>query len=108
MRVQPSRLKEAAIHILKGLNATEEEAALAAESLVRADMRGTDTHGATFLKLLADRVSVQMVNLPTRLKVLREDIATGLIDGGNGLGQVAAHRAMRMSLEKAGRAGVGC
>jgi len=108
MRVQPSRLKEAAIHILKGLNATEEEAALAAESLVRADMRGTDTHGVTFLRLLADRVSIQMVNLPTRLKVLREDIATGLIDGGNGLGQVAAHRAMRMSLEKAGRAGVGC
>ena len=58
MRVQPSRLKEAAIHILKGLNATEEEAALAAESLVRADTRGTDTHGVTFLKLLADRVSV--------------------------------------------------
>jgi LDH2 family malate/lactate/ureidoglycolate dehydrogenase len=108
MRVQPSRLKEAAIHILKGLNATEEEAALAAESLVRADMRGTDTHGVTFLKLLADRVNVQMVNLPTRLKVLREDVATGLIDGGNGLGQVAATRAMTMSIEKAERCGVGC
>ena len=108
MRVQPSRLKETAIHILRGLNATEEEAALAADSLVRAEMRGTDTHGVTLLRLLADRVNVQMVHLPTRLKVLREDVATGLIDGGNGLGQVAAHRAMMMSIEKAERCGVGC
>ena len=49
-----------------------------------------------------------MVNLPTRLKVIKEDVATGLIDGGNGLGQVAAHRAMTMSIEKARRCGIGC
>jgi LDH2 family malate/lactate/ureidoglycolate dehydrogenase len=108
MRVQPGRLKEAAIDILKGLGATEQEAALAAESLVRAEMRGTDTHGVTFLRLLSDRVSVRMVNLPTRLSVINEDVGTGLIDGGNGLGQVAAHRAMTMSIEKAERCGIGC
>ena len=66
MKVQPNRLKEVAIHILTGLNATEEEAAVVAESLIRADMRGTDTHGVAFLKLLADRVDAQMVNLPTQ------------------------------------------
>jgi len=108
MKVQPNRLKEAVIHILTGLNATADEAALTAESLVRADIRGTDTHGVTLLKLIADRVNIRMVNLPTQLKIIKEDIATGLIDGGNGLGQVAAHRAMTMSLEKAGRCGVGC
>jgi LDH2 family malate/lactate/ureidoglycolate dehydrogenase len=108
MKVQPNRLKEAVIHILMGLNATADEAALTAESLVRADMRGTDTHGVTLLKLIADRVNIRMVNLPTQLKIIKEDIATGLIDGGNGLGQVAAHRAMTMSMEKAGRGGVGC
>ena len=108
MKVQSNRLKEVAVHILKGLNATEEEATLVAESLVRADMRGTDTHGVTYLKLLADRVDMQMINLPTPLKVIKEDVATGLIDGGNGLGQVAAHRAMMMSIEKARCCGVGC
>ena len=46
MKVQPDRLKEIAVHILKGLDAAEEEAAVVAESLVRADMRGTDTHGS--------------------------------------------------------------
>jgi len=108
MKVQPNRLKEVAIHILKGLNATADEAALTAESLIRAEMRGTDTHGVVFLKLLASRINAQMVNLPTQLKIIKEDMATGLIDGGNGLGQVAAHRAMTMSIEKAQRSGVGC
>jgi LDH2 family malate/lactate/ureidoglycolate dehydrogenase len=108
MRVMPDRLKEITIEILKGLKASAEESVLVAESLVQADMRGIDTHGVNFLKLLADRVEVQMVNLPTRLKVIKEDVATGLIDGGNGLGQVAAQRAMTMSIQKAQGCGVGC
>jgi LDH2 family malate/lactate/ureidoglycolate dehydrogenase len=108
MKVQPTRLKEVVIDILKGLNASDQEARLAAESLVRADMRGTDTHGVTYLKTLADRLDAHMVELPTRLNVLKDDAGMGLIDGGNGLGQVAAHRAMTMSIEKAERYGAGC
>jgi LDH2 family malate/lactate/ureidoglycolate dehydrogenase len=108
MRVMPDRLKEITIEILKGLKASVEESVLVAESLVQADMRGIDTHGVNFLKLLADRVDVQMVNLPTHLKVIKEDVTTGLIDGGNGLGQVAAHQAMTMSIQKAQGCGVGC
>jgi LDH2 family malate/lactate/ureidoglycolate dehydrogenase len=108
MRVMPDRLKETATQILKGIGASHEEAVLVSESLVRADMRGIDTHGVTYLRLLADRVDVQMINLPTPLKVIKEDVATGLIDGGNGLGQVAAHRAMTMSMKQGSRCGVGC
>ena len=52
MKVQKDRLKEVAIAILKGLKATDEEAALVAEILVQADMRGTDTHGVHLLTLL--------------------------------------------------------
>src|SRR5512136_32521 len=108
MRVSPNRLREITVQIVKELGASHEEAALVAESLVRADMRGTDTHGVAYLKVLADRVDAKMINLPTPLKVIREDVATGLIDGGNGLGQVAAHRAMTMSMDKARRCGMGC
>ncbi|MFB3885664.1 MAG: Ldh family oxidoreductase [Thermodesulfobacteriota bacterium] len=108
MRVAPDRLKEITIEILRGLKASAEESVLVAESLVQADMRGIDTHGVNFLKPLADRVDVQMIDLPTRLKVIKEDVATGLIDGGNGLGQVAAQRAMTMSIQKAQGCGVGC
>jgi LDH2 family malate/lactate/ureidoglycolate dehydrogenase len=107
MKVQSGQLKEVAYHILKKLNATDEEATLVAECLVRAEMRGIDTHGVYFLKLLSDRVDAQMIHIPTPLKVVREDETTATLDGGNGLGQVAAHHAMKMNIQKAQRFGVG-
>jgi len=107
MKVKPDRLKRAAIEILKGFKAPDEQAALVAESLVRADMRGIDTHGVHFLTLLASRVDAGMIQIPTHLKVVKDEDATGLIDGGDGLGQVAAYRAMEMSLQKARKFGIG-
>lgn len=107
MKVRPEKLKEFAFHILKGLNATDEEATLVADCLVRAEMRGIDTHGVHFLKLLSDRVDAHMIRIPTEIKVVREDGTTSILDGGNGLGQVAAHRAMKMSIQKARELGIG-
>lgn len=107
MRIQPQRLKEISIEILKGFHATGEEAELVAECLVQAEMRGIDTHGVHFLQLLSDRIDAGMIRIPTELKTVKEDGVTSILDGGNGLGQVAAHRAMRMSIEKARTFGVG-
>ena len=70
-------------------------------------MRGIDTHGVHFLTLLASRVDSRMIRIPTHLQIVRDDAATALIDGGNGLGQVAAHRAMEMSIQKARQFGIG-
>lgn len=107
MKIQAGRLREVSVQILKGLNATQDEAELVADCLVRAEMRGIDTHGVYFLKLLSDRVDVHMIRIPTELKVVREDGTTSILDGGNGLGQVAAHRAMKMSIQKARELGIG-
>jgi len=107
MKVRPERLREIAYSILKGLVASDEEAALVAESLVRAEMRGIDTHGVYFLKLLSERVEAGMIRLPTKLEVIKDQDAIALIDGGNGLGQIAAHQAMSMNIQKAKRFGIG-
>ena len=108
MKVQAERLKEIAIHILKGLHAAEEEAAVVAEALIKAELRGIDTHGVHLLTLLPERVEAGMLQIPTSLTVLKESGATALLDGGNGLGQAAAHRAMGISIRKAKEFGIGC
>ncbi|MBM4306539.1 MAG: Ldh family oxidoreductase [Deltaproteobacteria bacterium] len=107
MKIEPQRLKEISVEILKGLNAADHEAKLVAECLVQAEMRGIDTHGVHFLKLLSDRVDARMIRIPTEIQVIREDGATSVLDGGNGLGQVAADRAMRMNIQKAKELGIG-
>jgi len=108
MRVTPEKLREATVHILKALNATDVEASIVADSLVQADMRGIDTHGVNLLTTLYERVNAGMLEIPTNVKVLKESDATALIDGANGLGQVAVHKAMTISVEKAKQFGLGC
>jgi LDH2 family malate/lactate/ureidoglycolate dehydrogenase len=108
MKVQAERLNEIAIQVLRGLHATEDEAAVVAEALIQAELRGIDTHGVHLLTLLPERVEAGMLQIPTSLTVLKEDGATALLDGGNGLGQAAAHRAMEISIRKAKEFGIGC
>ena len=105
--VTPERLKEVVIEVLKGLGAAEDEAPLVAESLVRAEMRGTDTHGLPYLKLLVERIDARMVSVPTRVTVLKDEGATVLLDGGNGIGQFAGWKAMGRSIQKAREFGIG-
>ena len=108
MKVQADRLKEIAIRILTGLHAGEEEAVVVADALVKAELRGIDTHGVHLLTLLPERMEAGMLQIPTKLTVVQESGATALLDGGNGLGQAAAHRAMGISIRKAREFGIGC
>ena len=105
--VTAERLKEVVMQVLTGVGAAADEAPIVADSLVRAEMRGTDTHGLPYLKLLVERVAARMVSLPTRVTVLKDEGATALLDGGNGIGQVAGWRAMELSVRKAREFGVG-
>jgi len=103
----PELLKQVAVTILRGLNSTEEEAELVAESLVRANMRGIDTHGVNYLKLFSDRVWAHVMDIPTKIRLIKDADTTAVLDGGNGFGQVAGHRAMRTSIQKGHNFGIG-
>ncbi len=105
--VTPERLTEIVVEVLNGLGAGKDEAPIVAESLVRAEMRGTDTHGLPYLKLLFERVEARMVSLPTRVSIVKDEGATVLLDGGNGIGQFAGWTAMETSIRKAREFGVG-
>jgi len=107
MKVTSELLKQVAVTILRGLNATDEEATLVAESLVRANLRGIDTHGVNYLKPLSDRVRAHVMDIPTNIRLIKDRDAIAVLDGGNGFGQLAAHRAMRVSIQKGRNFGIG-
>lgn len=107
MIVNAEYLKEVAVEILKGLGEKEKRAREAADILVRADMRGISTHGTYLLTLMARRVEEKVLNIPTSIKMVSDNYATSVIDGGNGLGQIAASEAMKTSIAKAREFGIG-
>jgi len=86
---------------------SEGDAAIMAGCLVRADLRGVDTHGLQFLPQYLDRVRRGMVNPKPNLVVERITPIIGLLDGQNGYGFVVATRAMAAAIEMAKEFGIG-
>jgi len=99
-------LETAITEYLQAVGAESHEARQVADVLLQADMRGIRTHGCVYLPIIAERIKHGLINLPTRLKRITDDKATAVIDGSNGLGQVAAAEAMKLCIHKAGEAGV--
>ena len=104
--ISEKKLNKVISEILKGYGENEESALLAADCLVKADMRGVSTHGTYLLIPMLQRVKAGMLDLPTKITLVKEDNATSIIDGGNGLGQLAARKAMDISIKKAKKYGI--
>jgi LDH2 family malate/lactate/ureidoglycolate dehydrogenase len=84
-----------------------EDAGIAAECMVQADLRGVDTHGVMRLPGYLDRIRRGLVNPRPEIKVRRVTPVSLAVDGDNGLGQVVATRAMREAIAVAGNFGCG-
>src|ERR1019366_5681379 len=86
---------------------SEEDAATMAGCLVRADLRGIDTHGLQFLPQYLDRLRRGLVNPKPDLVVERVTPVVGALDGQNGYGFVVATKAMAAAMDMAREFGVG-
>lgn len=107
MRFAIDELRKSVVKILKAFGENPQEAEWVADCLIKADMRGVSTHGIFLLRSIANRVRAGMLVLPTELEVIMNDGATALVDGKNGLGPVAGHKAMEICIEKAKQYGIG-
>jgi len=100
-------LKEYAARYLTRWGITDEDAAIAADVLVSADMRGVDSHGLIRLQnYYGSRLEQGLIDPRAALTVLRETATTLSIDANNGLGHPAGVKAMRLCIEKARQAGL--
>ncbi len=107
MVVSAQQLRMCAQAILEGTGETAEQAQTAADFMARCDARGISTHGSHMLNLIYARRKVGQLRFPTQVETLRDDGATALLDGNDGLGQVGAAYAMGLAVEKARKYGVG-
>lgn len=105
--VDPATLGSYCTGVLVGLGVPEDQAALVADSLVEADLRGVESHGVHLMALYADRLRGGHLLGRTEVRVVRDDGATAVLDGGRGLGQIAGVAAVDLAVAKAREFGVG-
>jgi LDH2 family malate/lactate/ureidoglycolate dehydrogenase len=94
------------VEVLQKLGVPREEAAITAKTLVMSNLRGVDTHGVIRLPYYAAKLKGGGLKPSLNLTTEKETIATALLDGHDGIGQVISHRAMEMAIRKAKQAGV--
>lgn len=106
MRIAYQALLAAAAKILLACGENEENAAITAKSMCRADARGITTHGTYLLTPIWKRVKAGQLTLPTNAVLETDSGATAIVDGGDGLGAVAGELAIRTAIKKAREFGV--
>ncbi|HOE70713.1 MAG TPA: Ldh family oxidoreductase [Brevefilum sp.] len=100
-------LKDYVARFFIALNVPEIDAHIAADVLVSADLRGINSHGVIRLhSYYGDRLMKGAIDPASTIQVIQESPATLALDGGNGLGQVVAYRAMSRCIELAEQAGL--
>jgi len=105
----PELVESFIVDIFKSIGVPETEAAVCADVLVAADMRGIASHGVSRLKpIYYDRiVHKQIQSATTEFEIVRDRGATAVVDGHHGMGMVIARRSMEMAIEKARQYGIG-
>jgi L-2-hydroxycarboxylate dehydrogenase (NAD+) len=92
------------------LGVPPQDAEIAANVLVMADLRGVDTHGVIrfnprgwYVKWLRDG---EMTAAPN-IQIVSDAASSALLDGDRGIGMVIGHRAMELAMKKAKDSGIG-
>ncbi len=108
VRVPAHSLRRTTAAIFEKMGERPEDAALAADTLVGADLRGIATHGVSItLKHYISFYRDGTVKARPDWRTVRETPAIATIDADRGLGIILGHKAMRLAMDKARNVGVG-
>jgi LDH2 family malate/lactate/ureidoglycolate dehydrogenase len=106
-RVPAPDLREFTKGVFIAAGVPSQDAALEAEVLVWANLRGVDSHGVLRIPWYVELLANGDMNPRPNIRVERETTATVLIDGDRALGPVVTTAAMRHAIDKARGAGIG-
>jgi L-2-hydroxycarboxylate dehydrogenase (NAD+) len=93
--------------VFVSIGSSEEHAILAATGLLKADLRGIDSHGIARLVGYVRLWEAKRANARPRIQLVHETPSTGVVDGDGGLGLVVAPFAMNIAIQKARQVGSG-
>lgn len=105
--VQADKLRQFTEGVFSHMGCSEKDCKQAADVLLRADLRGIDSHGVARLPGYVRLWEVGRINPTPNIKIIHETNSTATIDGDSGLGLITAPYAMRLAIKKAEEHGSG-
>ena len=100
-------LRQFAHDVFAKIGCPPDDARLAADVLLNADLRGIDSHGLARLTGYVRLWEAKRVNSHPSIRVTYETPSTGVVDGDQGLGLVVGPYAMQIAIDKAKTCGTG-
>jgi len=79
----------------------DDDAQLTADSLVKADLHGVESHGTVRVPIYAERLRRGAIAARPKVAIVRQTRCTAVMDDGNGMGQVMGQRAIALAIERA-------
>lgn len=108
VRISISEAKDRITAIFMKAGVCEEEAAIIADMLVEADMRGVNSHGILSTVRYVDLIRNGRMRPNMEPKILKDNGTVAVWDGNRSSGQVLGYRAMEDAMKKAKEHGIGC
>ena len=105
-RFSVERLRRFVADVFEAVGALPEHAAITADRLIEADLRGRNGHGLMRVRQFSNRVRSGGINLRPDMAIERETAVSALIDGDNGLGTVVMTKAVETAIAKALHSGL--
>jgi ureidoglycolate dehydrogenase (NAD+) len=93
------------LYVKKGM--FKPEAEIGAARLIEADLRGIQSHGSRAVGRYLDAMDMGDIDARAQVIVEVETPAIAVLNGGKGLGHVAATQAMQLAIQKAREVGTG-
>lgn len=100
-RIPPAELLGAVAEIFAACGMGSADAALLADTLVRADQRGIHSHGTLRVSDYVAKLTTGGVDPRGRPSIASANGAALVVDGGNAMGQIGADFAMRAAIDRA-------
>jgi L-2-hydroxycarboxylate dehydrogenase (NAD+) len=100
-------LRAFCVRALTRVGVSEADAAITADVLVAADLRGVKSHGVAHLRRYVDGLRTGTFAACPQERVITQTPVTAVLDAGSGLGPPVSYRAMQMALAKATALGAG-
>jgi len=105
--VNHERLKEFIAQMLAALGMAGHIADHTAQLMVQTDLRGVDSHGIGMLPKYVEWIQAGFILPSAEPVVVRDELATALVDGQQGLGHWTSTKATALAIEKAKTFGAG-